>query len=179
MRKLLGCGFIGVFLVLGALFAYQWSRTTPGADTGPTESANGAPARRASSAQNEGKDDLADIARNPARYAGKTVTIRGRVRGPLRLAAHRTLYRLMDASGHNSLLVVDDREPPKEYWARSVTGRVQLLKAPPGQASYPYVVSLKDGVKFDLKWQDAKRFFADAVQDIEHGAREARKIVGR
>ena len=177
MKKLLGCGFMAVFLALAGLFAYQWNRTAAtGAGTGRIAARDAdSAAHRAPETESSGASNLARVAQHPAQYAGKTLTVKGRVRGPLRLASNRTVYRLVDESGKNSLLVVDDREPPKEYWARSITGRVQLLKAPVGDLQYPYIVSLEEDVRYDLKWDEVKSFFADKLQDVEHGAKSVAK----
>jgi len=180
MRKLLAFGFTCVFLVLGALFVYQWSRTTAvGVGTGRIAGENGDLPARTSNSDAEKASNLAKIVQNPAAYAGKTVALKGRVRGPLRLASNRTAYRLIDASGQHSLLVVDDRAAPKEYWSRSVSGQVKLLKAPIGNIQYPYIVSLQSGAKYDLTWKDAKIFFTDKFEDIERGAKEVAKNVAR
>ena len=176
MRKLGGCLMLIVFAVGAYFFYQQWRTTTPwGVGTGKIGGrSEDIPARDKRSPVAKTRSVIFQIAENPTRFTDKTVTVTGRVRGAGRLASNRNIYRLTD--GEHRLLVIDDKAPPKDYALRTVKGKVKLLKPPIGNASYAYLVSVKEGAKIDeLTWNEAKGFFTDKFQDIQKGVKEAVK----
>ena len=55
---------------------------------------------------------------------------------------------------------------------RSRTGR-QRRRWPRGNASYAYLVSVKQGVKFDeLTWNEAKGWFTGTYNDVKKNVKE-------
>jgi hypothetical protein len=169
MGKLFGAVLFLIFLVGAYFFVKQWKSTSSwGASTGtiarregvkPTEST---PARASSL--------IAQISQNPQKFAGKRVSVSGRVRGNSKYASNRNLYRLTD--GKYSLMVVDDKAAPKEYWPRAVTGTVKVIKPPLGNG-YAYIVNVKGNPNINLKWQDVKSFFGEKIEGVKTEAQRA------
>ncbi len=168
MKKAFGCLIVICFVVLAFLFFIKWRGTSSlGSGTGNIGGRSGAlpetgstpslkPANKSSA--------ISQIASNPQKWQGKRVTVSGRVRGNTRYASNRNLYRLTD--GESSLLIVDDKTPPKELAQRSVKGTVKVVKPPVGEG-YAYIVSAKGDPTIDLTWNDAKGFFSDKFQEIK------------
>lgn len=153
------------FLILAYFLFRQWRSTTEwgvgtGRIGGRSEPTGSTPAAR------DKRSALTQVASNPEKWAGKRVTVSGRVRGNTRYASNRNLYRLTD--GKSTLLIVDDKAPAKEYSLRSVTGVVKVVSPPVGN-SYAYIVSVKGDPQIDLKWQDVQKFFAEKIVDIKKG----------
>lgn len=176
MRKLGGCLVLIVFAV-GAYFMWQqWRSVTPwGVGTGQIAGrSEDIPARDKRSPVVKARSTLVQIVDNPTRFTEKTVTVTGRVRGAGRMASNRNIYRLSD--GEHRLLVIDDKSLPKDYALRTVTGKVKLIKPPLGTASYAYLVSVKEGARFDEPdWNELKNWFGDTFEDIKQGVKETTK----
>jgi hypothetical protein len=168
MRKFGGCLTLIVFLIGAYFFVQLWRSTMPrGIGTGLIRaSSDDLPKRDKRTAATRGRLALIQVVENPGRFADKTVSVTGRVRGAGRLASNRNIYRLTD--GQYRLIVIDDKAPPKEFELRTVSGKVKLLKPPLGNASYAYLVSVKEGVKFDeLAWNEAKGWFTGTYKDVK------------
>ena len=175
MKKAFGC-LMGIgFLILACVFFLSWRGMQPlGVETGnisersssDTGSTRSTPA---ASKPNKGSA-LSQVAANPQKWNGKRVTVSGRVRGNTRYATNRNLYRLTD--GTSTMLIVDDKPPAKELSMRTVTGTVKVVKPPIGDG-YAYIVSVKGDPKIDLKWDEVKGFFEEALGEIKKGVHEA------
>ena len=61
---------------------------------------------------------------------------------------------------------MDDKSPPKEYWPRTVSGTVKVVKPPLGKG-YAYIVSVKGNPNINLKWQDVSSFFGDKYNAVK------------
>jgi hypothetical protein len=167
MKKLLGAVLLLVILVGAYFFVQSWKATASwGVGTGKIAGrSTGGPSTPT------GKNSLIkQIAENPQKFAGKHVSISGRVRGSSKYASNRNLYRLTD--GQYSLLVLDDKETPIEYAQRWVAGTVKVVKPPLGK-SYAYVVSVKRNPDIDLKWTDVKTFFGEKYNVVKKGVKTA------
>jgi len=171
-----------VFVVLAYLFFLSWRGTrswgtgtgniggrSSSVERGNGGNKSGAPAK-GSTPSTGARTALSQISANPEKWRGKRVVVSGRVRGNTRYASNRNLYRLTD--GTSSLLIVDDKAPPKEYSLRSIGGVVKVVKPPLGKG-YAYIVNVKGDPKIDLKWQDVKGFFGGALGEIKKGVHEA------
>ncbi len=162
------------FLILAYVFFLAWRNTNSmGVGTGSISGRSGSTNSGARSTPAASKGSaLTQISANPQKWNGKRVTVSGRVRGNTRYASNRNLYRLTD--GKSSLLIMDDKAPTTEYSMRSVSGIVKVVKPPIGNG-YAYIVSVKGDPKIDLKWQDVKGFFGEALGEIKkdiHAATE-------
>lgn len=156
------------FLVLAYLFFVVWRGAIPwgvgtGSIGGRSEQAESTPATNSASGKGSA---LTQVATNPQKWEGKTVTVAGRVRGNTRYASNRNLYRLTD--GESTLFIVDDKTPPKEYAWRSIKGEVKVLKPPVGDG-YAYIVNVKGDPKIDLDWKEVQGFFTERIEDIKKG----------
>jgi hypothetical protein len=168
MRKLAGCVTLLVFLVGAFFFVRQWRSTAPwGAGTGTIAgNSHDSATRDKRSPVVKARSTLAQIIDNPTRFTNKTVTVTGRVRGAGRLASNRNIYRL--TQGEYRLLVIDDKPPPKDLALRTVSGRVKLIKPPLGTSSYAYLVSVKEGVKFnEPSWREVSGWFTGTYGDVK------------
>jgi hypothetical protein len=189
MKKAFGCLMVIVFLILAYVFFVLWRRASPlGVGTGSIgrrlgaisdshdwstpSTSKGTHNTSASVHSSGGRSALSQIAANPQKWKGRRVTVSGRVRGNTHYASNRNLYRLTD--GSSSLLVVDDKTPPKEYALRSVQGIVKVVKPPLGEG-YAYIVSAKGEPKLELDWKDAEHFFTDKFNAIKKDVRVTTK----
>jgi hypothetical protein len=168
MKKAFGCLMVIGFVILAYVFFVMWRGASPlGVGTGSIGGHSSARPEAGSTpdAKPASKGSaISQIASNPQKWKGRRVTVTGRVRGNTRYASNRNLYRLTD--GESSLLIVDDKTPPKELAQRSVKGIVKVLKPPVGEG-YAYIVSAKGDPKIDLSWNDAKGFFTEEFQKIK------------
>jgi len=182
MKRAFGC-LMGIgFLILAYIFFLMWRGTNPlGVGTGNIGGRSSSVERGSGSGKSStpskgstpsagARTALSQISANPQKWEGKRVMVSGRVRGNTRYATNRNLYRLTD--GNSSLLIVDDKTPPKEYSLRGVAGVVKVVNPPVGKG-YAYIVNVKGDPKIDLKWQDVKGFFSGAVGEIKKGVHEA------
>jgi hypothetical protein len=162
MKKLFGAIVLLLFLVGAYLFVKSWKGTAPwGVGTGSLAHRAGTSPETTSEAKTSLIRRISD---NPQQYSGKRVTVSGRVRGNVKYASNRNTYRLTD--GQYSLLVVDDKATPKEYWPRTVSGTVKVVKPPLGKG-YAYIVSVKGNPNINLKWQDVAGFFTEKYQEVK------------
>lgn len=165
MRNLIKFVLIVVVVIGGYFMVKSWKGTPSwGVGTGNIN-AGGAP-----DVATPSKSLISQISENPRKFVGKRVTISGRVRGNQKYAANRNLYRLTD--GNDSLVVIDDKSAPKEYWQRSVSGIVKVVRPPLG-AGYAYVVAVKSDPKLELKWADVASFFSDKYQAVKKSIKAA------
>ena len=174
MKKAFGCLMVIGFVILAYVFFVMWRGASPlGVGTGSISERRSARPGTGStpSAKTAGKGSaVSQISSDPQKWKGKRVTVSGRVRGNTRYASNRNLYRLTD--GKSSLLVLDDKTPPKELALRSVRGIVKVVKPPVGEG-YAYIVSVKGDPKIDLTWKDAQHFFADKFQELKKDVHSA------
>ena len=174
MKKAFGCLMVIGFVILAYVFFLMWRGTSSlGTGTGSIGGRSGARTEVGStpSAEPDGKGSaISQIASDPQKWQGKRVTVSGRVRGNTRYASNRNLYRLTD--GESSLLIVDDKTPPKELDKRSVKGIVKVVKPPVGEG-YAYIVSAKGDPKIELSWNDAKGFFSEELEKIKKNVNAA------
>jgi hypothetical protein len=164
MKKLFGAILLLLFLVGVYFFVRSWKGTASwGVGTGKLARRAGAPPEDTGTAATK-TSLIRQISDNPQQYVGKRVTVSGRVRGNVKYASNRNTYRLTD--GQYSLLIVDDKATPKEYWPRTVSGTVKVVKPPFGKG-YAYIVSVKGNPNINLKWQDVASFFSEKYRDVK------------
>lgn len=153
MRKLIALILLVLFFVAGYFAFKLWQGTAPwGGSTGAMARHGGVSAAKTTIAPSL----IRQISENPQKFAGKHVAVSGRVRGNSKYASNRNIYRLTD--GQYSILIVDDKTAPKEYWPRTASGVVKVVKPPLGKG-YAYIVSVKGNPNINLKWQDVAGFF--------------------
>ncbi|MBV9864828.1 MAG: hypothetical protein JO316_05730 [Abitibacteriaceae bacterium] len=163
-----------VLIALGAFyFVKKWHSVTPwGTETGKIGGASrDLPARDKRSVPQKVGSQLHEIVTNPTRFENKRATVNGRVRGASKYASNRNIYMLTD--GNDRILVIDDKQPPQEYWPRAVSGTVKVIGPPIGGLQYAYIVDVKQGVKVNPPtWSEVSHFFTDKYQDVKQGAKE-------
>jgi hypothetical protein len=163
MKKLFGAILLLLFLVGAYFFVQSWKGTAPwGVGTGKLAARSGGSGSASTPASKTSL--IRQISDNPQKFVGKRVTVSGRVRGNSKYASNRNTYRITD--GQYSLLVVDDKSAPKEYWPRTVSGTVKVVKPPLGKG-YAYIVSVKGNPNINLKWQDVSSFFGEKYNAVK------------
>lgn len=154
-----------VLICIGAFFfVKRWRSTTPvSVGTGDIAGNSADLASRDNrSATDKAKSKLAGITDNPTRFENQRVTVTGRVRGAGKLASNRNVYTL--ANGNDRILVIDDKAPPKEYWARTVSGVVKVVGPPVGGLRYAYLVDVREPAKFNApSWSELKNYFTKSA----------------
>ncbi len=160
MKKIFNLALVFLMFVGMALFVRSWRKTSPqGMGTGDIAGkSSDLAARDQRPLGQKVRSKLREISDNPLRFKDQRMTIKGRVRGAGKLASNRNIYTITE--GRDSLLVIDDKTPPKDYWTRTVSGVVKVVGPPVGGLQRAYLVDVKEGVKFNApKWSELKDYF--------------------